>query len=308
MAATEPRRILMTGASGFVGRHLRPLLEASFPNALVFASRADVTDQHAVANMVRDVQPDACIHLAAVTTVADARRDPNHAWRVNLHGTLNLAGALLEHARDCRLVFASSGEIYGRSFQSGARLDETALPAPMNSYAATKAAADLALGATANDGLSVVRLRLFNHTGPGQSDEFVLPAFARQIAMIEAGRQSPPLRVGGLDSRRDFLDVRDVCGAYVASLRRGPDLPPGTILNIASGVPRRIGDILDALLEVAGMHTQVATDTARLRGSEIASASGDGSLARRLLGWAPVVPWEQTLADVLADWRLRVAC
>jgi GDP-4-dehydro-6-deoxy-D-mannose reductase len=152
-----------------------------------------------------------------------------------------------------------------------------------------------------------VRLRLFNHTGPGQSDQFVLPAFARQIALIESARQAPPLRVGGLHSMRDFLDVRDVCGAYVRCLQCGPELGPGTVLNIASGVPRRIGDILDTLLKLAGLRTEVVTDAARLRGTEIVSARGDSSRARNLLGWAPEIPWQQTLADVLADWRLRVA-
>ena len=307
MAATEPRRILVTGASGFVGRHLLPSLAASFPAAELFAGHADVTDRDAVENQVRDARPDACIHLAAVTTVAGARQHPDRAWQVNLHGTLDVARALLAHAPDCRLLFASSAEIYGQSFAGGRALDESALPAPMNSYAATKAAADLALGAMAHDGLRVVRLRLFNHTGPGQSDQFVLPAFARQIALIESARQAPPLRVGGLDSMRDFLDVRDVCGAYDRCLQCGPELGPGTVLNIASGVPRRIGDILDTLLELAGLRTEVVTDAARLRGTEIVSASGDSSRARNLLGWAPEIPWQQTLADVLADWRLRVA-
>jgi GDP-4-dehydro-6-deoxy-D-mannose reductase len=273
----------------------------------VFAEHVDVADRDAVSHIVRDVRPDACIHLAAITTVADSRRDPERAWHVNLHGTLNLARAVLAHARDCRVLFASSAEIYGRSFESGRPLNETAPLAPMNSYAATKAAADLALGAMANDGLNVVRLRLFNHTGPGQSDGFVVPAFARQIALIESGRQAPPLRVGGLDSMRDFLDVRDVCGAYVACLRRDPELPPATILNIASGVPRRIGDILHELLDLANLHTEVATDTARLRGTEIRSASGNVGRARQLLGWAPTIEWRQTLTDVLADWRTRVA-
>ena len=115
------------------------------------------------------------------------------------------------------------------------------------------------------------------------------------------------MRVGGLESKRDFLDVRDVCDAYVACIRRGADLPAAAILNIASGVPRRIGDILAELLSLAGLDIEVATDTARLRGPEILSASGDAGRARQLLDWAPRIPWRQTLADVLADWRARVA-
>jgi nucleoside-diphosphate-sugar epimerase len=303
----EPRRFLITGASGFVGQHLLPALGAAFPDAENYAEHVDVTDAGAITDVVRAVRPDACIHLAAVTAVADARRDPDRAWRVNLHGTLNLARALLAQAPDCHLVFASSSEIYGRSFITGHALDEAAVLAPMNSYAATKAGTDLALGAMANDGLRVTRLRLFNHTGPGQTDAFVVPAFARQIARIASRQQEPPLRVGGLESMRDFLDVRDVCSAYVACLRRGATLPPALILNIASGMPRRIGDILQELLSLAGLDIEVATDTARLRGPEIPSASGNAGRARQLLDWAPMIPWRQTLADVLADWRARVA-
>src|SRR3954453_1854638 len=124
MAAMEPRHILMTGASGFVGRHLVPLLKASFPGAEVFSRQVDVSDADAVSKLVRDAQPDACIHLAAVTTVADARQDPDRAWHVNLHGTLNVARAVLAHVRGCRLLFASSAEIYGKSFATGRPLDE----------------------------------------------------------------------------------------------------------------------------------------------------------------------------------------
>jgi len=305
--ARQPRRILLTGASGFVGRHLLPMLTRTFPQAELFAGRVDVTDREAITDQVRAARPDAAIHLAGVTTVADARQGPDRAWRINLHGTLNLARAVLAHAPACQLIFASSSEIYGRSFESGHPLDETALPAPMNSYAASKAAADLALGAMAREGLSVVRLRLFNHTGPGQSERFVVPAFARQIVLIESGRQAPPLRVGGLESRRDFLDVRDVCDAYLACLRYSDQIEPGAILNIASGVPRRIGDMLDELLELAGLHAEIATDSERLRAAEIMSACGDASLAQRVLGWSPRIPLRQTLADVLADWRARLA-
>jgi len=181
----------------------------------------------------------------------------------------------------------------------------------MNTYAATKAAADLALGALAAEaGLRVIRLRPFNHTGPGQSADFVVPAFARQIARIAAGRQSPVLRVGALDPRRDFLDVRDVCAAYAACLRldqAGTPIAPGTVLNLAGQTPRRIGDILADLLARAGVAARIETQADLLRPSDIPLAVGNAARARALLAWAPAVPWEQTLDDVLSDWRERVA-
>ncbi len=229
-------------------------------------------------------------------------RDYGIAWRVNLLGTLALAEAL--RRQDALLVYPSSAEIYGASFRPGRPLDETAAPAPQNTYAATKAAADLALGAMAADGLRVVRLRPFNHTGPGQTEAFVVPAFAAQAARIAAGLQPPVLNVGNLDARRDFHDDRDVCAAYAAAL--AADLAPGTILNLASGTPRRIGDVLAHLLRLAGVAPRIEPDPARMRPSDIPTAAGDAAAARAKLGWAPAIAWETTLRDVLADWSDRV--
>ena len=307
----SPRRILVTGAGGFVAGHLLPQLRTAFPAAELVAMggpgiSVDLADGPAVASFVASVAPDAYIHLAAVSGVPAAACDPDTAWRVNVLGTLALSRALQQANPDAVLIYASSAEIYGRSFAAGVALDEVGLLAPMNTYAATKAAADLALGAMAAAGLRVVRLRPFNHTGPGQSAAFVVPAFARQVARIAAALQPPRVQVGALDPLRDFLDVRDVCAGYVAALARADALAPGTIFNLASGTPRRIGDILADLLRLAGISAEIATGTALLRRAEIPSASGNAAAARAALGWVPAIPWEQTLADVLADWRERV--
>ncbi len=300
------QRILVTGAGGFVGGHLLPALAAALPDATIDSPEFDVADAAAVAQAVRRVRPDACVHLAAVSAVPAARADPDAAWRVNLHGTLILARALLADAPGCTLLFASTADAYGRSFAAGPALDEAAALNPMNVYGATKAAADLALGAMANEGLRIVRARPFNHTGPGQSAAFVVAAFARQIARVAAGLQPPVLQVGALDPVRDFLDVRDVCACYAQCLVQAERIPSGAVINIASGIPRRIGDVLDSLLLEAGVKAEVAPDSARMRPSDIAVAVGDARFARTLLGWAPAIPWRQTLADILDDWRERV--
>ena len=270
------------------------------------AETMDITDAGAVLSLVREMRPDAAIHLAAISDVAAGRADSARAWQVNLHGSLALANAILREAPHCLLLHVSSADAYGRSFVTRTPVDEEAPLAPMNTYAATKAAADLALGALVGDGLRCVRVRPFNHTGPGQSPAFVVPAFARQIARIAAGLQLPRLRVGALDPRRDFLDVRDVCDAYVACLRHADDLPRAVILNIASGVPRRIGDILQQLLQIAGVTAEIETGPGLLRPAEIPLAQGDTSAARAALNWMPAIAWEQTLRDVTDDWRARV--
>ncbi len=301
------RRILVTGLGGFAGRHLAPAVSALLPDAMLLPLGCDVTDGPAVAQAVRDAKPDLCLHLAAIAAVPVANAEPDRTWSVNLHGTLNLARALRAHAPGAPFLFVSSADAYGASFRDGRALDEGAPLAPMNTYGATKAAADLALGAMAADGLHAIRLRPFNHAGPGQAPDFAIPAFARQIALIRAGRQEPVLRTGNLQPYRDFLDVRDVCRAYALCLAQADRLPPGTILNIASGTARRIGDVLDGLLAAAGLSVTIESDPGRARPTDIARAVGDASQLRDALGWAPEVPWEHTLRDVIDDWTMRIA-
>ncbi len=307
-------RILVTGASGFVGRHLLAELATAYPAAEVIAPGSlggaaplDITDRDACDALIAHLRPDGCVHLAAVAAIGDARADPQRAWKVNLGGTLALADAIARHAPDCRMVFASTSDLYGASFKSGMALDERAVPSPLNVYSATKAAADLALGAMAAQGLRVIRVRPFNHTGAGQSPSYAVPAFARQVMRIAAGIQPAVVTVGDLAAHRDFLDVRDVCAAYAACLRPGLDFAPGTILNVASGTARRIGDVLAALMAEAGVTASIQTADGLMRASDIPLASGDASAARALLGWQPRIAWETTIADVIADWRERVA-
>ncbi len=316
-----PSRVLVTGATGFVGRHLLAALRAAFPAAeLVPAARAgesgeggatavrafDLADAEGMARLVAAVRPDACVHLAAASAVAESFADPDAAWRANVDGARALAAALMRHAPECRLLHVSSGEVYGLAFNGGAPLDEGAPLRPANPYAAAKAAADIALGEMALRGLRVLRLRPLNHVGPGQSPRFAVASFARQVARIEAGAQPPVVRTGALDRQRDFLDVRDVCGAYVAALERADSLPAGTVLNIASGRLRRLGDVLADLLRIAGVRAEVEQEQAALRPTDLLATPCSAEAARAALGWAPGRDWDATLADILDAWRAEV--
>ena len=315
-------KILVTGGAGFVGGYLIASLRQEFGDDVEICLTAksgeispsdipvgplDVTDEPAVTAAIRRLAPTHIVHLAGLAAVPAASANANVAWQVHLFGTLNLANAILRHAPDCSLVFVGSGQVYGSTARSGQPLTEQALLAPTNEYALTKAAADLAVGCLAERGLRCVRLRPFNHTGPGQSEQFVIPSFAMQIARIEAKRQPPVIHVGNLEAERDFLDVRDVTTAYARVVARSADLAAGVIFNIASGVPRRIGDVLDRLVKISGSKIAIEQDTSRLRAVDTPRFVGDSERARRTLDWKPHYEFDETLRQILTSARIKVS-
>jgi GDP-4-dehydro-6-deoxy-D-mannose reductase len=313
-------RVLITGALGFVGPYLAQALQRVCGDVTILATSRtagehpllgavpalDVTDRSAVRDRIRRHQPTHVVNLAGLAAPTAATSDPTAAWQVHVQGALNLAYAILDEAPRCWLLNVGSGLVYGESAKPGLPLDENALLAPVDEYAVTKAAADLALGAMARRGLKSIRFRPFNHFGPGQAETFVIPAFAMQIAQIEAGLAEPVIHVGNLDAERDFLDVRDVVDAYALAVRSAEDMQaPGIILNIASGVPRRIGDILGRLLAQSRVRIEIEQDPMRLRPSDVPRMVGDADRARQKLGWTPSRSFDDTLAAVLDDCRTR---
>ncbi|TGQ66904.1 MAG: NAD-dependent epimerase/dehydratase family protein [Mesorhizobium sp.] len=315
-------RVLITGARGFVGPYVSEALHGVCGSGLVVVATSkdggahpvfgqvealDVTDKVAVQDAVARHRPTHVVHLAAVAALGAAQADPQNTWRIHVQGALNVAHAVLDKAPGCWMIHVGSGLVYGESAKTGQPLDESALLAPIDDYAVTKAAADLALGALSRQGLKCIRLRPFNHTGPGQTEAFVVPAFAMQIARIEAGLAPPVIRVGNLDAQRDFLDARDVASAYAQVALNSDDLAPNTIFNVASGISWRMGDILDRLLAQSRVKIVTEQDSQRLRPSDLPRIVGDANRIRTQLGWAPRHLFEETLVAVLKDCRARVA-
>ena len=221
---------------------------------------SDGLDIRALEPLEREVvaaAPDAIVHLAAVSSVAASLQDPARCYRVNFLGTRNLLDVALRRLPDTRVLLVGSADEYITTRADPVAYPETTGLRPASPYARTKAAAEL-LGALACErGLSVMRTRSFNHTGAGQSDQFVASSFARQIAEISAGVREPRVAVGNLESVRDFLDVDDVVSAYIHLL--DPALPAG-VFNVASGVPVRISKLLDTLIELAGVDPEITVN------------------------------------------------
>ena len=318
MPSPSRMRVLITGASGFVGRHLIAAL-ASLPDkpdivACTYGERAsglldareiplDVTDAERTLAVIQAEQPTHVMHLAGISVISQANRDLRKTWDVNTQGTLNVALAIKEGAPTCRLLFCSSAQVYGGSFRSGKPLAEDAPLDPENIYASSKAAADVLVGQMAKDGLRAIRLRPFNHTGPGQSRELVVASFAAQIAAIECGEQEPVMKVGNLAMRREFLDVRDVVDAYVRSIERFDKLSNGAVFNIASGDAVSIQAILEMLLTMSSKEIKVVPDPARMRPNDTPVMVGNANAARRALDWRPRRQVAGTLKSVLDYYR-----
>lgn len=297
-------RLLVTGSGGFVGGHVRAAVALGrFGDAelLAWPSAADLRDAAAVAEVLADARPTAVLHLAAQSFVPRAFEDPAETFAINVQGTVHLIDALRRRGFKGRFLYASSGDVYGLVPEAELPVRPERAPAPRNPYAASKVAAEQAcLAFHRAEGFDALIARPFNHIGPGQDARFVVPAMARQVVAIAAGRQPPVIEAGDIDTTRDFLDVRDVVGAYAALLAHGR---PGATYVIASGVERRIRDLLARLCTLAGIEVEVHQDPAKLRPAEQRRMAGDASTLRADTGWQPVIDLDTTLSDILEHAR-----
>lgn len=315
-------RLMITGAGGFVAPYAACAFAARLPGVEIVATShkggpapgfsdtiaLDVADAAAIGAALEETRPTHVLHLAGVAAPQQAGADPDAAWRINTFGALAVGRAILGVSPQTILLNAGSGSAYGDSANRRGALDEDAPFAPADEYGATKAAADLGLGAMAKRGLRLVRLRPFNHTGPGQSGDYVAPAFAAQIAAIEAGGREPVLKVGNLEAERDFCDVRDVAEAYVLAALAASEgrLAPGRAFNLCSGRGVKMRTLLDLILGLARVNVRVEQDPACMRASDIPRMVGDPRRAESELGWRAAIALEATLADLFDDERRRV--
>lgn len=310
-------RVLVTGASGFAGRHLlHALLErgaeitagtmdgAPQPSPWLTAEEIsrvrwvhlDVSSRESVAAVVQESAPQHTYHLAAQSSVGDSFRKPMVTWDVNATGTLRLLDALQQREEPgARLLLVSSAEVYGAVPEEAQPIPETAPLSPVTPYGASKAAAEMiAKQAAATSGVQVVIARSFNHAGPKQDERFVLPSIAGQLNQLRR-ESDPELHVGNLAARRDFLDVRDVVRAYIWMMERGEN---GGVYNVCSGVAPSLQEVVETLVELSGSGARIVVDPERFRPTDIPLLVGDASRLRAL-GWEPQIPLEETLRSIL---------
>lgn len=296
-------KLLATGASGFVGQALQRHLQTDAGNAIALCGAADIydlLDPAAMHALIERHRPDQVLHLAAQSHVPTAMQDPAGTLRVNVEGTANLLKALTDSGFAGRLLYVSSADVYGAVAEAALPVTEDTPAAPRNPYAASKLAAELlCLQWQRSHGLDVVIARPFNHTGPGQREDFALSGFARDIAAIGLGLQPAQLRTGNLQVTRDFLDVQDVLCAYLALLQKGRS---GQIYNVCSGVELWLHAALQALVDLAGVPVDVQVDASRLRPNEQLRMCGSHQKIHTDTGWQPQCPLRETLQQLLHHW------
>lgn len=313
-------KIFITGATGFVGRHLIDLLKSSdlqiyetcFPEKpehcqglnKVDLTYLDLRKEEDVSNVIKSIKPDWIVHLAAVSNVGYSWKNRKETMEINLMGTFFLLESARRHVPQARVLFISSCEVYGLAEPVEKAFKEEDSPKIISPYAFTKLSGELLCKFyTQIENMDIIISRSFPHTGPEQSADFVFSDWASQIAKIEKGSIETIIKVGNLDVRRDYSDVRDVVRAYTLLLEKGKK---GEIYNVCSGNAPSLKEILDILLSFSTKNIGVQVDPHKLRKTDIPLLLGDNQKIKKETGWAPEIPLKQTLEDLLYYWREKI--
>jgi GDP-4-dehydro-6-deoxy-D-mannose reductase len=289
---------LILGGSGFVGTHMLAR-SPDWSKTTVVGREVDIRDKDALSSLIERIQPDFVVNLAAITTVKESAASPNDSYDISFYGTLNI----LEILRDCEFqgtfLYVSSSEVYGHPAVASLPLNEDSILVPMSPYSVGKIAAEYLCSywQKANN-LNIIIARPFTHIGPGQSGRFSIASFARQISQIVHGKQDPIIKVGDLNTSRDFTDVRDIVDAYWLLLKSGK---PGEIYNVCTGEEHKIGSVLKQLVATSGHNIAIKIDPDRLRNVEQQRVVGNSQKLRDITGWVPKFRIEDTLGDMLDD-------
>ena len=306
-------KIFITGINGFVGKHLIRqyskdeivgLVKDSTGEDLgknVKTHQGDILDKQRIQDIISEIRPDIIFHLAALTSPAESLKNPVETINNNVSGQLNILEAVRNLEIDCKMLVVSSAEVYGNVNEKNIPTTESAELLPNTPYGVSKATQDL-LGYqySKSYGLKNVRVRPFNHIGPGQAPIFVVSAFAKQIAMIEKGQQEKIIKVGNLTPKRDFTDVRDVVRAYKLLMEKGK---AGEVYNIGSGKSYEISEILNILLSFSSEKIEVVEEESLVRKVDVKELRCDFSKLNNDTGWEPEIPIEKSLQDTLDYWR-----
>ena len=308
-------KALIIGVAGFVGKYLvdelviagwdvsgtRLPTESTDLNIPVYG--LDILDTASVKNLLRKTNPECVFHLAAQSSVAISWKQPAQTVDVNIKGVINLLEAVREMESPSRVLLVGSGEEYGYILPEELPVDEDTALRPGNIYACTKIAQGMFGQIYARAyGLEIVVIRAFNHIGPGQMDTFVIPAFCKQVAEIEAKGKSGTIKVGNLEAKRDFTDVRDIVKAYRLLAETGES---GEIYNVGSGDSVSIADVLEMIIKLSNARITVAQDPLRMRPSDVPEIKADISKLVGCTGWKPEISLEETVRHVLDEWRER---
>jgi GDP-4-dehydro-6-deoxy-D-mannose reductase len=315
-------RILITGITGFVGGHLVEALvpgnhalfgfgrQGVWPPSLSYLAekaqliQGELADVPCVDRVLKETRPDWLIHLAGYANPGRSYQESERCWHDNLTATRVLYDALARSEFRPRILYVSTGLIYGEPDEPDGACDEHTSLKPATPYAVSKAAADLlSYQYTRNPGLDIIRVRLFNQIGPRQSADYATANFARQIAAAEVGKQSPLIETGDLTASRDITDVRDMVAAFPMLLQFGKS---GEAYNAGRGQTHRMQDLLDKLIGMARVKVEVRQKTEPGRKADTTVTRADSSKLHKLTGWMPQILLEQTLADILDDWRKTI--